>query len=272
MFRRSRPGARTLAIAIAVFACAAGIAVFVMALVKGADDADKYGRISLPGKGQVELPEGKVALYYEERVKLSDNESLDTPKGLTVVARRENTVVKSKKTITNGIETDSRALNEFGKLEIPRAGLYRVRARSKESGFNRPAVTFGKGQLGAWGRGAGLGGAIAAAGLLLGWLILLIGRRGYDPPGPSFAVPPGAPATGPAGGPPTGPVTGPAMPIGSGGGWGSASQPSPSSTPPSGDPLEAQLRELKRQHEAGALSDSDYAARRKQALDNEFGR
>ncbi|HEX8648003.1 MAG TPA: hypothetical protein VF715_14005 [Thermoleophilaceae bacterium] len=270
LFRGSRPSARRLATFIAIAGTVAASAIFFVKMFQGADEADKYGRIDLPGSGAIELPEGRVALYYEEHVTLSENESLDVPSGLRVVARRENEVVKSQKTVHNAVNTTGRSLREFAKLEIPRAGRYRVSARSSSPGGNDPGVTLGKGQL------EGLGGVALAAGgieggsLLLALLVLLAGRRGYAGERSSFPVEPSSAPVLPVPGrlPGTGALPG-STPPGSGVPPGLGT---PAGMPATGDPLELQLRELERQHAAGALSDEDYAARRRAVLDAAFKR
>lgn len=254
MIKKARPGARKIALFAAILGGVAALALFFLFAIGGADDADKYGRVKLPGTGVVELPQGDVALYYEERVTLGENDSLDIPDGLRVTARREVTV-RSKKTIQNAVNLSGRSLREFAKLEIPQAGRYRVTARSRSSGSNRPAVTFGEGQLKGLGEGAIYSGIAAGAGLLIALLALLLGRRGYSPPPASVFVPPAAPVPGTQPAPVTPPTPPPAA-------------PAPAST--TGDPLEVQLRELERRHQAGALSDADYAARRKQLIDDAF--
>jgi hypothetical protein len=268
VIRRARPGARKIALVAAILGGVGAFAIFMYMAIGGTDDADRYGRISLPGRGTVDLPEGKVALYYEERVTLGENDSLDVPDGLRVTARREVTV-RSEKVIQNAVNLDGRSLREFAKLEIPAAGEYRVSARSRQPGSNRPAVTFGKSQLENLGTAGILAGGILGTGLLVALASLLLGRLGYEPPRFSFPVQPGPGASLP-GAPPAPPVPG-ALPTSSAP-PGLGPPPAPASAPPGTDPVEAQLRELERQHRAGALSDADYAARRKQVLDAAFGR
>ena len=280
LIRGARPGARKIALFAAILGGVGAFAIFMAMAIGGTSDADKYGRISLPGRGVVDLPKGKVALYYEERVTLGENESLDIPDGLRVTARREVTV-RSEKVLQNAVNLSGRSLREFAKLEIPQAGRYRVSARSDQSGSNRPAVTFGKGQLDSFGRAGLLSGAALAAGLLIALAALLLGRRGYEGERMSFPVAPGgAPgATSPAGSaapgatpsaPPV-PVPGAVHPPSTPPGLAPA-PPAPPASPAGGDPVEVQLRDLERQHQAGALSDADYAARRQQVLDQAFGR
>ena len=263
---------------LAIVGSTIALAIFIFKMVEGAGEADKYGRIDLPGSGQIELPEGRVALYYEERVTLSENDSLDLPSGLRVVARRENEVVRSQKTVQNAVNTTGRSLREFAKLEIPRAGRWKVTARSSSRGSNNPGVTLGRGQLEGIGGTAVLVGGIEAGSLLLALLVLLMGRRGYEGERSSFPVPPSSPAAafpstfGPGAPGMPGASGGPASPAGSASPGATASPTPAAAAPASGDPLEVQLRELERQHQAGALSDEDYAARRKAALDSAFGR
>jgi hypothetical protein len=265
---------RRLAFFIAIVGSVAATGVFVAKMVQGASEADKYGRIELPGRGDVELPTGDVALYYEEHVTLNENESLSLPSGLRVVARRENEVVRSKRTGQNAVNTDGRALREFAKLEIPRAGRYRVSARSSSGGGNDPGVTLGKGQLEGLGKTAILAGGVEGGALLLALLVLLAGRRGYEGERSSFPVRsspvPSSPSSPAAASPSPSPAQVPGVPA----------QPVPGplagTGPPviasSGDPLELQLRELERQHAAGAMSDEDYAERRRATLDAAFKR
>ena len=262
MFHRSSPGSRRIALFAVILGGVGAFALIFIFAFAGADEADKYGRVKLPGTGVVDLPEGDVALYYEERVTLNENDSLDIPDGLRVTARREVTV-KSKKTIQNAVNMDGRSLREFAKLEIPQAGRYRVTARSRESGSNRPAVTFGEGQLEGLGQGALYSGAVGGAGLLVALIALMLGRRGYAPPRASVFVPPTARTPGPTAPAPPVPGTQPAP----------VTPPAPAAAPApgaTGDPLELQLRDLERQHQAGALSDADYAARRKRLIDDAF--
>ena len=280
MIRRARPGARRLALLAVVVGTAAGIALGVVGCIQGVDDADEYGRVPLPGEGALDLPADDVALYYESHVDLGENDSLDVPDGLRVVAQRENTKVRSKKVLQNQISTDNRALREFGKLEIPRAGRYRVTVRSRQGGSYSPAVTFGKGQLGNLGESAARTLIPMGAGLGAALLCLLLGRIGYEPLSPQelAASLPSSPSASPwaaAGAPAPGRASGvPAS-------WANPSPPgappasppvAPPAAPPGSDPVEAQLRELERQHAAGQLQDDEYHRRRQQVIDAAFGR
>jgi hypothetical protein len=241
---------------VALLAVAAGggvaFVLFLLTAFAGADAADEYGRIELPGRGSVELPEGDVALYYEERVTLSENESLDVPDGIVVTARREKTI-RSERTVPNSISLDGRALREFGKLAIPQAGTYRVRARADQQGSNTPAVTFGEGQLKGLARAGKRAGLIVGGALLLALVALLVGRR--------TDAGPGAAPIGYAGVPPAAsvPVSAPPAPAG----------PAPP-PPPSSGSVEQQLRDLKQLHDSGALTGDEYDRMRRKVLESSY--
>ena len=239
MWRGARPSFRWVAGVCAAGGFALALALFIAVAVSGSDAADEYGRISVPGSGALELPEGDVALFYEERVTLSENESLPVPPGLRVRARREQTI-ESENTTNNAINLDGRSLREFAKLEVPAAGSYRVSVRADASGGNSPSVTFGKG-LGASMAGAGVKAGIAAgAGLALGLLLLLAGRIGYEP---APVIRPVAPSTS---SPPPRP-------------------PEPAPDAADGD-IQTALADLRMRRTAGLIGEEEYEAERKRLL------
>jgi hypothetical protein len=182
LWRGAHPGARTVAILLAGSGTAAAFLLFLIGAIGGSGEADRYGRVPLPGKRMLDLPAGDVALYYEERVTLNDDDSLDVPSGLVVVAKRELRKVRSEHTTPNAINLDGRSLREFGKLDLPAAGRYRVKARSKEGGSNSPAVTLGKGQIESVKRAGIRAGIAEGAGLLAALVVLLLWRRPEEEP------------------------------------------------------------------------------------------
>jgi hypothetical protein len=270
VIRAARPGARKLALLAVVLGLAGGLTFGILGCVQGVDDADKYGRIELPGSGVIDLPEGEVALYYEERVTLPENDSLDSPDGIRVVAVRENERIKSKRRgIGNAISLDGRALDEWGSLDIPRAGKWRVVARSREGGSNQPAVTFGVSQTDNLVDAALTFALFAGGGLLAAGLILMLGRIGYTPLTPQQLA-----AKLPRRPPPAPVQQGARPPVSPDLQQGARPPVSPAApTPPaaSGDPLEAQLRDLERRHQAGEFDGEEYQRRRRAVLDSAFG-
>lgn len=194
LYRGAKPGARRVAWAAFAIGDVVAFAIFMATAVGGTSDVDRYGRVPLPGETRIDLPEGDLALYYEERITLNENESLSVPDGLRVVAKRENRRIRSERSTPNAVNLDGRSLREFAKLRVPVAGQYKVRARADDRGSNSPAVTLGKGQLEGFAR-AGKRAAIAVgAGVLVALAALLVARRPDDPP-PS-AAPPAAPDRG----------------------------------------------------------------------------
>jgi hypothetical protein len=189
LWRGAHHRARTVAIVLVALGSGAAFLLFLLGAIGGTSDADLYGRVPLPGKRKLDLPAGKIALYYEERVTLNEDDSLSVPHGLVVVAKRELRKYRSERSTPNAINTDGRSLREFGKLELPVAGRYQVRTRAKERGFSSPAVTLGKGQLENVKRAGIRAGIAEGAGLLAALMVLLLWRRPEEdtpvPPPPS---------------------------------------------------------------------------------------
>ena len=193
LWRGARPGARRFAVVAAAGGGVVGFALFLAAAIGGTSEVDRYGRLPLPGKRALDLPAGEIAVYYEEHVTLDEDDSLDAPDGIVVKAKRERRTVKSRRTTPNAINTDGASYEEFGKLTIPAAGRYVVKARSKEPGSNRPEVTLGKGQIESLKRGGIRGGIALGAGLLLALVALVALRRGDEPQPPAPAAAPSPP-------------------------------------------------------------------------------
>ena len=195
LIRGAHPRARTVAIVLAASGTAIAFLLFMTSAFAGSGEADRYGRVRLPGEKMLDLPAGKVALYYEERVTLDEDESLDVPDGVRVVAKRELRKVRSERSVPNAINLDGRSLREWGRLDVPVAGRYEVRARSEQPGSNSPAVTLGKGQLQSFARAGIRAGIAEGAGLVLGLLVLLLWRRRDEPPAAAVAPEPGGTST-----------------------------------------------------------------------------
>jgi hypothetical protein len=53
-----------IAIIVAVITGVAVVGLGIAAAVTGLGDSDKHGRVEIPGRGTVELPEGDVFVYW----------------------------------------------------------------------------------------------------------------------------------------------------------------------------------------------------------------
>jgi hypothetical protein len=185
---------------VAVLLLGAGFAL-AMALgisgaVAGLDDASKYGPLSLPGRAVLDLPEGDVAVYYEERVTLHEDQVLNEPPGLRVRARGDGGgVVEAERVTPNAINATGRSAREFAKLRIPREGSYRVTARAVGLGSNSPAVTLGIGQWQNLADAAKRAALLLGGALVLALVVLFALRRPEEeaPPGPSSTPPTAGP-------------------------------------------------------------------------------
>jgi hypothetical protein len=118
-------------------------------------DTDKHGRMPVPGEAVVELPEGELGVYYGERRKMpsrrvgnrTETESLPVP---TLDVRVEHVdsgdEARLRTSWVDGIQVGgvSRTTRQFGVLDVPDDGDYRVTARSRERiRYPEPRLSFG---------------------------------------------------------------------------------------------------------------------------------
>lgn len=106
-------------------------------------DTDEHGRIPMPGEQVLELPEGDVGVYYGERRRMPARRRGDTlvPDALPV-PRLDVRAVKTddgaeadlRTWFVDGIQVGSggRTTRQFGVLEVPAKGDYRVTVRRRE--------------------------------------------------------------------------------------------------------------------------------------------
>jgi hypothetical protein len=120
---------------------ASGLAVGLPPLFSA--DHDEYGRVPIPGKGDVDLPEGEVVVFYEDgsspadgffsppevdwRIRPGDG---GKPLELDGDANRESNV------------RDDRSWADIEGLDVPADGDYSVEVRQVAGGPN-PTLTFG---------------------------------------------------------------------------------------------------------------------------------
>jgi hypothetical protein len=83
----NRRALRRLAPFVAAGAFALAIAALVISRLSTLGDNDKYGKVRVPGEGVVELPAGEVVLFYEARLGLPTDSSIDPPSDLEIRVR-----------------------------------------------------------------------------------------------------------------------------------------------------------------------------------------
>jgi hypothetical protein len=226
---------KKLAVALPIAGFAAAIAYLVIGAVSALFDNDKYGKLDVPAEARIELEQGHVAVYYQERTSLSENESLDVPGDLAIrVTLRGEPIELSDERFGSSYEVNDLAGTQVAELDAPEDGAYGV-VTSGAGGRRRPEVTFGEevplGTL------LGRSGLILLAGLLGGALAYWVGeaQRRRQPLAP-------APAS-PASPPPSAP-------------------PPPAPGPETAD----ELRRLEQRRDAGELSEEEYRAAREAIL------
>jgi hypothetical protein len=186
-------GSRT-ALVIGVAAGVVGVALVIFAVATGGDESAKYGQVPIPGRGTVELPEGDVYVFYEERTKTSEDESLPIPGGLEYSVRPagggppltlEDVGFQSEE-VSAGDGTRA----TVNRIDVPAAGPYVVQGNIEGEAGPDPALTLGRTLLQRiLGEGLpfviGIGGLLALAGAI--WLLSWMVRRrraGERPLGP----------------------------------------------------------------------------------------
>jgi hypothetical protein len=103
-------------------------------------DHDRYGSVSVPGQGVIELPKGDVRINFEnDTVGSGDTKSIqDRPHGLVV---RVLPAAGGKPIEVEGVPhwlfssiTGDRGHEPFGKIDVPNAGSYRVQVTDDNAG------------------------------------------------------------------------------------------------------------------------------------------
>jgi len=161
---------------------ALGAAVLAAALVLGvpkllSGDHDEYGRIAIPpGKGVVELPAGKVVVFYEEGRAIPIDEAIPEPE-VEWTIRPEGGGEPLALDGDGGRETnidEVRAWTDFETLDVPEASPYEVEILDATTPGSGPAVTFGTSGV------EGTTIALVIGGLVVGGVLMtlaLVGRR-----------------------------------------------------------------------------------------------
>ena len=205
-------------------------------------DSDEYGRIDVPGSGQVTLPRGEVNIHYAVRLATNGGGgaltvpnlsfSMEAPEGA-----RDPVVTED---IGGTVTVNSSAHVRVWKLQVSDAGTYAVTTEGDVQGFIAPQLTFGRGSpMPAW------PAAVFAVLFVVSLGLLLVAAVAGSHAGASIG---GTQATTPSV---------PSVP------YGAPSSESLSTTTPEEEMARlARLQQLTDLHRAGTLSDAEYDAAR----------
>ena len=185
---------RWIAPLVLVIGAIAAFVFFIAGIFLTLGDNDRYGKLrGVPGEGVVELPQGKVLVYYEERAGLPSDSSLNAPGDLRIrvrsLASREPVAVESvgSRSVYQYNDLDGVSVAE---LDLPAEGRYSVVARGAQGRpFPDRALTFGASlDIGALFLRSG---AIFGIALLVSLVLLGLGLGARRPPRPAPAAPVG---------------------------------------------------------------------------------
>lgn len=115
----------------------------------GSDKAFQYGRFALPAEEKVELPAGRVRIYFETSASdLQDDSSFKAPDDLSVrITGAAGGEVPIRHKLKHGVRSaESRgfARTYVGRVEVPSEGTYTVAATRPSGDFPDPHLALGK--------------------------------------------------------------------------------------------------------------------------------
>ena len=162
-----------LAIVIAGITLALAVVLAVVELLGSTRDATAYGRVSLPGRDSVTLPQGDVLIFYGEGSG-SAGSSPRVPPNLQLRVRTASgqSLLGSTPYLTDPFEQDGHVWIGIAKLRVPEGGSYEAVASSRVPGAEDPALGFGH----SGSRSFGYVAFVLAGGLLLAAILAVATR------------------------------------------------------------------------------------------------
>jgi hypothetical protein len=114
----------------------------------GSKVADQYGRFSIPGEQSLDLPEGRVRIYFDTTAGSPGEDALGTPDDLSVKIVDEQSgeelPIRYKLSVgASSAETGSGTRTYVGRIEVPHEGTYRVSASQPSGGYPEPHLSLG---------------------------------------------------------------------------------------------------------------------------------
>lgn len=150
-----RPGsgeAGAVSVALLLWIAVGGVLLYAL-FAAYFGDADRFGRVSVPGTATLDLPEGETDISYAEQAQ-GDGGEVAVPADLeiTVVSAAGGEAVDLDPRGSDQSEDDGEVVRLYGSVNPPAAGLYEVRTASREAVARPgPQLLFGESPLGAFG-------------------------------------------------------------------------------------------------------------------------
>jgi hypothetical protein len=106
-----------------------------------------YGRVPVPGTGDLTLPAGVVWIHFEEDGISGEDDSADMPTDLQVVVTSAGGALAIERLSESlfSSSTNNTGHVPYGRIEVPAAGSYQVTtAAAQQTSAVTPRVTFGE--------------------------------------------------------------------------------------------------------------------------------
>jgi hypothetical protein len=111
--------------------------------------ADQHGRFAIPGEQTLQLPQGRVRIYFDTAISdRGDDSGFSPPDDLSVKVVDEQTSaeVPIRYKLSFGVSSHEKknfARTYVGRMEIPHAGSYTVTAAQPGGGYPEPHLGLG---------------------------------------------------------------------------------------------------------------------------------
>ena len=129
---------------VGTFAAGCGLAIW--GAVEGIGETDAYGRVDVPGKASLVLPEGDVSVYFEQGG--SGSAALQSRREsvfLEIVSAAGDPLdLRGRGSVDEEVSEGDVTRVNFDRIDIPEAGVYSVTATAEGPVGRGAALTFGK--------------------------------------------------------------------------------------------------------------------------------
>lgn len=113
-------------------------------LFGGIGETDRFGRVPVPGAAALELPAGRVSVFYEE----GTSSRPDPPGGLDYTVRPAGggpaLETEGRGTFNERVSEGGSSRVKYDRVDVPAAGSYVVGTRVSGRTGPEPALTFGE--------------------------------------------------------------------------------------------------------------------------------